>query len=118
MIEAKKFLPNVSDPFARDSGKIPKPEDGLIFEVPKIISEPVSEPIIEEVKIIEEEMILPEEAVMIVSENINQPQIVDDKLTISLLNDLEFQKRRTQNFKYLVHRGSEEFRFGQSACDY
>ncbi len=101
---SEQIFSEVSDPFVRESGKIPMPDDGLIFEVPKI----VGEPIIEEVRIVEE-MILPAEAVMIVSENINHPKIVDNKLTITLLNDMKFKSGDRKTLNISVHRGNENF---------
>jgi hypothetical protein len=102
---SEEIFNEVSDPFVRESGKIPMPDDGLIFEVPQI----VAEPIIEEVRIVEEELILPAEAVMIVSENINQPKIVDNKLTITLLNDLKFKSGDRKTLNISVHRGDENY---------
>ncbi len=103
---SEEIFAEVSDPFVRETGRIPMPEDGLIFEVPKIFAEPV----IEEVQIIEEEMILPAEAVVILSENISQPrQVADNKLTISLLNDLSFKGGDRKTLNISVHRGNEDF---------
>ncbi|MEZ5426126.1 MAG: hypothetical protein R2747_07675 [Pyrinomonadaceae bacterium] len=83
---------------------IPKPTDGLIFEVPKILAEPV----IEEVKIIEEETILPDEAVVILSENANQPPPPSDKLTVSLLNEITLKGGERKTINILVGRGESE----------
>lgn len=103
---SEEIFSEVSDPFVRETGKIPKPADGLIFEIPQVISEPI----IEKVKIVEEEMILPDEAVMIVSENMNQPSVADDRLTITLLGSSSRFKggdRKTLNIS--VHRANEDF---------
>lgn len=103
---SEEIFAEVSDPFVRETGRIPMPDDGLIFEVPKIVAEPV----IEEVQIVEEEMILPAEAVVILSENISQPrQVADDKLTITLLNDLTFKGGDRKTLNISVHRGNEDF---------
>lgn len=101
-----EIFSEVSDPFVRETGKIPKPTDGLIFEVPQV----VSEPIIEEVRIVEEEMILPDEAVMIVSENMSQPQVADDRLTITLLgSNTKFKGGDRKTLNISVHRANEDF---------
>ncbi len=104
--KSEQIFAEVSDPFVRETGKIPKPEVDLIFEVPQIVAEPV----IEEVQIIEEEMILPAEAVVILSEYINQPPPSDNnKLTITLLNDLTLKGGDRKTLNISVHRGNEDF---------
>lgn len=99
-------IPTISEAGLAQPARIPKPDDGLIFEVPVVIAEAV----IEEVQIVEEEMILPAEAVMIVSENIDKPQFTgDDGLRISLINDLIFTGGERKTLNIMVGRGNEDF---------
>jgi hypothetical protein len=84
--------------------QIPKPKDELVLDIPINI---VEEPIIEEVQIIEEEMILPAEAVEIVSE-IAKTEPVDDKLRIELPNEDTFKGGDRKTMSILVRRGNSE----------
>jgi len=99
---------SVSQPAEAEAGPvgsgIPKPSDGLIFEVPEIIPEPV----IEEVSIIEEETILPAEAVVILSDRINQKTVADKRLMISLLNEINLTSGERKTINILVGRGDAE----------
>ncbi len=81
------------DPFEIETRRIPKPLEGLLFEPPKII---------------EEELILPAEAVAIVLDNISKPKVPRNKLHIKLFDETEFigGDRRTLNIS--IHRGGNE----------
>jgi len=84
--------------------EIPKPKEELVLDIPIDI---VEEPIIEEVKIVEEEMILPAEAVEIVSE-ISKTEPVDDRLRIELPNEDAFKGGDRKTMSILVRRGNSE----------
>jgi hypothetical protein len=83
---------------------IPKPKEELVLDIPINI---VEEPIIEEVQIVEEEMILPAEAVEIVSE-IAKAEPVDDNLRIELPNEDTFKGGDRKTMSILVRRGNSE----------
>ena len=89
--------------------KIPKPKDELVWELPvKVLA---SEPIIEAVEIIEEEMILPAEAVEIVTDYAKTEHPVaagDDHLKIELLNDVSFKGGERKTISIMVRRGEQE----------
>ncbi|HSK71864.1 MAG TPA: hypothetical protein VK892_09235 [Pyrinomonadaceae bacterium] len=73
-----------------------------IWDVPvKIL-----EPIIEDVQIVEEEMILPDEAVQILTEGIGAEQVVDGNLNIELLGNETFRSGEKKTIGILVHRGN------------
>jgi hypothetical protein len=84
--------------------EIPKPKEELVLDIPINI---VEEPIIEEVQIVEEEMILPAEAVEIVSE-IAKAEPVDDNLRIELPNEDTFKGGERKTMSILVRRGNSE----------
>ena len=76
-----------------------------IFEIPISILE---EPIIEAVEIVEEEMILPVDAVEIINDFTKTETIEEEQLTIELLNSPTFKGGERKTLSILVHRGREE----------
>jgi hypothetical protein len=84
--------------------KIPKPSEELVWDIPINI---VSEPIIEEVQIVEEETILPAEAVEIITD-FAKAEPSDDKLKIELLNDARFKGGERKTISIIVRRGNAE----------
>lgn len=77
-----------------------------VWDIPLEI---VEEPIIEVVEIVEEEMILPAEAVEIISDlGKAEPTAASDKLKIELLGEAEFKGGERRTISVLVHRGSRE----------
>lgn len=76
-----------------------------IFEIPISILE---EPIIEAVEIIEEETILPVDAVEIINDFTKTETLVEEQLTIELLNSPTFKGGERKTLSILVHRGREE----------
>jgi hypothetical protein len=82
--------------------RIPKPKDELVWDIPIDI---VEEPIIEEVQIIEEELILPAEAVEIITDFAKAEQI-DDKLKIDLLKETNFKGGERKTISIQVRRGA------------
>jgi len=85
--------------------EIPKPTDELVWDIPISV---VEEPFIEAVQIVEEEMILPAEAVEIITDFAKFEQIVDDSLKIELLGDVTFKGGERKTVSILVKRGSQE----------
>lgn len=77
----------------------------IIWDIPINI---VEEPIIEAVQIIEEEFILSNEAVEIITASIKKEQIADGKLKIRLLNDGKFKSGDRKTVAILVNRGDSE----------
>jgi hypothetical protein len=84
--------------------EIPKPKEELVWDIPINI---VEEPIIEEVRIVEEEMILPAEAVEIVSE-IAKTEPADDRLRIELPNEDTYKGGERKTMSIVVRRGNSE----------
>lgn len=84
--------------------RIPKPKDELVWDIPIDVLE---EPIIEEVRIVEEETILPAEAVEIVTDFAkNEPE--GENLKIELMNDVAFRGGERKTISILVRRGNSE----------
>jgi len=67
----------------------------------------VEEPLLEFVEIVEEEMILPAEAVEIISDS-SKIDVTNDKLKIELLNDAAFTGGERKTISVLVRRGNQE----------
>lgn len=88
----------------KTDAKIPRPAEDLVWDIPINV---VEEPIIEAVQIIEEETILPAEAVEIVTD-FARAEPVDDKLKIELLNDASFKGGERKTISIMVRRGSAE----------
>ncbi|MGC2235464.1 MAG: hypothetical protein WA584_04855 [Pyrinomonadaceae bacterium] len=82
--------------------RIPKPAEDLVLDIPINV---VEETIIEEVQIVEEEVILPAEAVEIVTD-FAKAEPADDKLKIELLNDAVFRGGARKTISILVKRSS------------
>ncbi len=89
---------------AKPCADAPKPKDEKVWDIPIDI---VEEPIIEEVRIVEEEMILPAEAVEIVAE-IAKTETSDDRLRIELPNEDTFRSGERKTMSILVRRGNSE----------
>lgn len=84
--------------------RIPKPNEELVWDIPIDVLE---EPIIEEVQVVEEETILPAEAVEIVTD-FARAEHEDDVLRIELMNDVSFKGGERKTISILVRRGSAE----------
>lgn len=84
--------------------RIPKPNEELVWDIPIDVLE---EPIIEEVRIVEEETLLPAEAVEIVTD-FAKTEPEDDKIKIELLNDAVFRGGERRTMSLLVRRGNSE----------
>ena len=98
-----KFEPPKTEPVF--TSEIPKPKDELVWDIPISVLE---EPIFEAVQIIEEEMILPAEAVEIITDFAKFEQVVDDSLKIELLSDPTFKGGERKTISILVKRGNQE----------
>ncbi len=86
--------------------QIPKPAEELVWDIPIDV---VEEVIFEEVQIVEEEMILPDEAVEIVSDFAKAEQTPsDDRLNIELMNETSFKGGERKTITILLRRGNEE----------
>jgi hypothetical protein len=97
----EKVQPAVEE---KAQAKIPKPSEELVWDIPINI---VYEPIIEEVQIVEEETILPAEAVEIITD-FAKAEPSDDKLKIELLNDAKFKGGERKTISIIVRRGNSE----------
>ena len=84
---------------------IPKPTDEMVWDIPINI---VEEDFIEDIQIYEEEIILPAEAVEIISDSSKNEQFVDYTLKIQLLNEIIFKGGERKTISILVYRGSQE----------
>lgn len=82
--------------------KIPKPAEELVWDIPINI---VEETIIEEVQIVEEEMILPAEAVEIITD-FAKAEPTDDKLKIELLDEVSFKGGERKTINIMARRGA------------
>jgi hypothetical protein len=82
-----------------------RPAEEAVFEIPVSILE---EPIIEAVEIVEEETILPVDAVEIINDFTKAETLEEEKLTIELLNSPTFKGGERKTLSILVHRGGEE----------
>lgn len=89
---------------AETESKIPKPSEELVWDIPIDI---VEDPIIEEVQIVEEETILPAEAVEIITD-FAKAEPSGDKLKIELLNDASFRGGERKTISIIVRRGNAE----------
>lgn len=100
------ILKGKSEPF------VPPPSDRRIVlpEEPiwNIPLEIIEEPAAQFVETVEEEIILPAEAVEIISDFVNAGQIADDKLKIELLTEANFKGGERKTITVLARRGSEE----------
>ena len=77
-------------------------------EVWDIPIEIIDEPIIEAVQIVEEELILPDEAVEIITDSAKNPLQNTGKLQIELLDDTEFKGGERKTIEISVNRGNAE----------
>lgn len=80
-------------------------EEEEVWDVPIEI---IDEPIFEAVQIIEEELILPDEAVEIITDSAKNPSQESGKLQIKLLGDMEFKGGERKTIEILVNRGNAE----------
>ena len=85
---------------------IPKLFDEIVWDIPVNI---VEEPIIEEVRVVEEETILPAEAIVEVINDSNRAENpLDDKLKIELLTDTNFTGGERKTINIRARRGAAE----------
>ncbi|HEX8734804.1 MAG TPA: hypothetical protein VF721_05730 [Pyrinomonadaceae bacterium] len=109
-IPMPELLAKTDEPFEPDfepqMQAKPKTEtDEAVFEIPISILE---DPIIEAVEIVEEETILPVDAVEIINDFTKSETSEEEQLTIDLLNSPTFKGGERKTLSILVHRGSEE----------
>ncbi len=86
--------------------KAAKLKENPVLNVPISIVE--DEPIIEAVAIIEDEMILPAEAVAVLSDEIDTHQTADNKLKIELPDNVTFRSGERKTVGISVFRGAEK----------
>ncbi|MET0754180.1 MAG: hypothetical protein ABWZ66_12440 [Pyrinomonadaceae bacterium] len=101
-LNGKAISETVSIAEEKIEAQIPKSAEDLVWDIPINV---VEETIIEEVQIVEEEVILPAEAVEIVTD-FAKAEPADDKLKIELLNDAVFRGGERKTISILVKRGS------------
>ncbi len=88
-----------------DSAPIPKPQiDVAIVESKEIYD---SEPVIDVLSIIEEEFLLPEEAVEIVSDMAGRERSSHNRLCVEFINETAFKSGERTTVTFMVCRGSE-----------
>lgn len=80
------------------------PKEELVWDIPISI---VEDTIIEAVQIVEEEMILPAEAVEILTDSGNTEEIFDFTLKVELLNEVIFKSGERKTISILVFRGNQ-----------
>ena len=85
--------------------QIPKPQEELIWDIPIDV---IEEFIFEGVQVVEEETILPAEAVEIVSEYSKIEQPTDDRFLIELMNETQFRGGERKTITVLIRRGNSE----------
>lgn len=85
--------------------QIPKPDEELVWDIPIDV---IDEFIVEGVQIIEEETILPAEAVEIIADFVKTEPPKDDRLKIELLNETEFKGGERKTISILLRRGNSE----------
>lgn len=85
--------------------KIPKPTGEAVWDIPVNV---VEEQIIEAVQIIEEETILPADAVEIIADSKKIENPLDNKLKIELLTDMNFQGGERKTVNIMARRGADE----------
>lgn len=94
-------------PPPRLDGPVPKPTQELEWGFPVDLSE--DDLIIEGVEVVEEEMILPAEAVAIVSEFSTSEHKAAGKLGIDLITENSFKGGERQTLGILIYRGVKEY---------
>ena len=82
---------------------VSNPKDEMVWDVPISVLE---EPIIETAGVVEEEFILPAEAVEIITDYAGKESIANAKLKIKLLNDEKFKSGERKTVRVLVNRGN------------
>lgn len=85
--------------------EIPRPTEELIWDIPIDV---VEEFIFDGVQIVEEEMILPAEAVEIVTDFAKTERSADDSLKIELMNETPFKGGERKTMSILLHHGNME----------
>ena len=85
--------------------QIPKPAEELVWDIPIDV---IEEFIFEGVQIVEEEMILPAEAVEIIADFAKAEQLSDDRLKIELMNETSFKGGERKTISILLRRGNSE----------
>ncbi len=95
----EKFQP-AEMPAGRDVGS---PES--VWDIPLQI---VEDPVVEVVQVVEEEMILPAEAVEIISDFANAEPVSDDKLKIELVSEAAFKGGERRTITMIVRRGTAD----------
>ncbi len=91
-------------PAAKPKTETETPREELVWDIPISI---VEDTVIEAVQIIEEEMILPAEAVEILSDSGNTEETVDFTLKVELLNEVIFKSGERRTISILVFRGNQ-----------
>lgn len=81
------------------------PDDEGVLEIPISVLEDL---IVEEVQIVEEEMILPAEAVAVVTEPPKTEEPIDNSLRIELLNEISFKSGERKTLSIQVKRGARD----------
>jgi hypothetical protein len=85
--------------------EIPRPTEELIWDIPIDV---IEEFIVDGVQIVEEEVILPAEAVEIVTDFARAEQRADDRLKIELMNETSFKGGERKTITILLRRGNLE----------
>lgn len=80
-----------------------KPDDEIVWDVPIDI---VEEMLVEAVHIIDEDLILSDEAVEIINDSVINGTYGDKKLKVGLLGDIKFKSGDAKTLRILVNRGN------------
>lgn len=130
-VETKFIKPEISPPIKEAFPQTLKKPESIIFDLPpakektetelsKLKEElvwdiPISiveDTIIEAIQIIEEEIILPAEAVEILTDTGKTEEIVDFTLKVELLNEIVFKSGERKTVSILVFRGNQQMGLG------
>ena len=85
--------------------KAPQTKEEFVLDVPISI---IEDPIIEAVQIFEEELILPTEAVEIISDESEINRVIDNTLKIEIIGDHTFKGGERKTISILVYRGTRK----------
>ncbi len=101
-VRESKFAPIIEN---KTETEIPRPTEELIWDIPIDV---IEEFIVDGVQIVEEEMILPAEAVEIVTDFAKTEHPTDNSLKIELMNETTFKGGERKTITILLRRGNQE----------
>ena len=100
-----KSDPGVVDEFEELFLPIPKPRFGGVLDVP--LPRPTPEPVAQPAEFSPDDVLLPDEAVEIVSEMLGKERAVNNKLSIELIGEAKFKGGERKSVTFMVCRGTD-----------